>query len=126
MENIRRFVRLARSSGKPVTRRFIISQLLLVGMVICNLLIPQMIQTIADEGIAKQDLDVVVNTALWMIFFAFISALLQILNAGFAVGFAVRVAHRLRTRLYAKIQSLSFGNLDRFQTSDLLVRLTND
>jgi ATP-binding cassette subfamily B protein len=126
MENIRRFVRLARSSGRNVTRRFIVSQLFLVGMVIFNLLIPQMIQTIADEGIAKQDLDVVVNTALWMVLFAFLSALLQILNASFAVGFAVRVAHALRTRLYAKIQTLSFGNLDRFQTSDLLVRLTND
>jgi ATP-binding cassette subfamily B protein len=95
-------------------------------MVIFSLLIPQMIQTIADEGIAKQDLDVVANTALWMILFAFLSALLQILNAGYAVGFAVRVAHALRTRLYAKIQTLSFGNLDRFQTSDLLIRLTND
>ena len=126
MENIRRFVRIVRSSGKGVTRRFIVSQLFLVGMVICNLLIPQMIQTIVDEGIARQDLDVVVNTALWMMLFAFLSALLQILNAGYAVGFAVRVAHGLRTRLYAKIQTLSFGNLDRFQTSDLLVRLTND
>ena len=64
MENIRRFVRLARSSGKGVTRRFIVSQLFLLGMVICNPFIPQMIQTIADEGIAGQDLDVVVNTAL--------------------------------------------------------------
>ncbi|MCP4421663.1 MAG: ABC transporter ATP-binding protein, partial [Chloroflexi bacterium] len=70
MKNIRRFVRIVRSNGKGVTRRFIISQLFLVGMVICNLLIPQMIQTIVDEGIAKQDLDVVVNTALWMVLFA--------------------------------------------------------
>jgi ATP-binding cassette subfamily B protein len=126
MNNIRRFLRIARSSGKGVTRRFVVSQLFLLGMVICNLLIPQMIQTIADEGIARQDLDIVVNTALRMMLFAFISALLQILNAGYAVGFSVRVAHGLRTRLYAKIQTLSFGNLDRFQTSDLLVRLTND
>jgi hypothetical protein len=63
MENIRRFVRLA-TSVKGVTRRYIVSQLFLVGMVICNLFIPQMIQTIADEGIAKQDLPVVANTAL--------------------------------------------------------------
>jgi ATP-binding cassette subfamily B protein len=117
---------LARSSGKGVTRRFIVSQVFLLGMVICNLFIPQMIQTIADEGIARQDLDVVVSTALWMVLLAFVSAVLQILNAGYAVGFSVRVAHGLRTRLYRKIQTLSFGNLDRFQTSDLLVRLTND
>jgi ATP-binding cassette subfamily B protein len=61
-----------------------------------------------------------------MVLLAFVSALLQILNAGHAVGFSVRVAHGLRTRLNRKIQSMSFGNLNRFQTSDLLVRLTND
>jgi ATP-binding cassette subfamily B protein len=126
MESIRRFIRLAQVHARGVTRRFVVSQLFLVGMVICNLFIPQMIQKIADEGIARQDLDVVVNTALRMVLFAFLSALLQIINAGYAVGFAVRVAHGLRTRLYQKIQALSFGNLDRFQTSALLVRLTSD
>jgi ATP-binding cassette subfamily B protein len=125
MESIRRFLRLV-SSVKRATRRFVVSQLFLVGMVLCNLLIPRMIQTIADEGIAKQDLDVVVNMALRMVLFAFISALLQIINAGYAVGFSVRVAHGLRTRLYQKIQTLSFGNLDRFQTNAVLVRLTSD
>ncbi len=125
MESIRRFIRLARSV-KGVARRFVVSQLFLIGMVICNLFIPQMIQTIADEGIAQQDLDVVVNTALKMVLFSFISAGLQIVNSWYAVTFSVRVAHGLRTRLYEKIQTLSFGNLDRFQTSALLVRLTSD
>jgi ATP-binding cassette subfamily B protein len=125
MESIRRFVSLARGY-QGVARRFIVSQLFLLGAVTSNLLIPQMIQTIADEGIAKQDLDIVVNTALWMVLLAFISALLQIFNASFAVGFATRVGHGLRTQLFTKIQTLSFGNLDRFQTSALLVRLTSD
>ncbi len=35
-----------------------------------------MIQTIADEGTARQELDVVVNTALWMVLLTSISALL--------------------------------------------------
>jgi hypothetical protein len=50
MNNIRQFVRLA-SNDKSVTRRFTVSKLFLLGMVICNLFIPQMIQTI-DERVS--------------------------------------------------------------------------
>ena len=52
-----------------------------------------------------------------MVLFALLAMLLTVFNSGYAVGFAVRVAHGLRTTAYRKIQTLSFGNLDRFQTS---------
>ena len=44
--------------------------------------------------------------------------------------FAVRASHSagddIRSALFRKIQSLSFGNLDRLSTGRLLTRLTND
>ncbi len=125
MKEIARFVHYA-FAEKGVKRKFVISQLFLVGVVIFDLLIPLMIQTIVDDGIAQQDMEIVVRNSLWMVLFAFLSALLSIINIGYAVGFAIRTAHGLRTSAYRKIQTLSFGNLDRFQTSDLLVRLTSD
>jgi len=55
------------------------------------------------------------------------------LNTLFAVGnnnYSVRVgesvARDLRRALFLKIQSLSFGNLDRLKTGQLMVRLTSD
>ena len=47
MENIRRFVRLA-TRVKRVTRRYVVSQLFLVGMVVCNLFIPRPLDYGAD------------------------------------------------------------------------------
>jgi ATP-binding cassette subfamily B protein len=125
MNEIARFVHYA-FAEKGVKRKFFISQLFLVGVVIFDLLIPLLIKTIVDEGIALQDMEVVVRNSLWMVLFAFLSTLLAIINIGYAVGFASDTAHGLRVSAYRKIQTLSFGNLDRFQTSDLLVRLTSD
>jgi ATP-binding cassette subfamily B protein len=125
MKEIVRFVHYA-FAEKGVKRKFFISQIFLVGVVIFDLLIPLLIKTIVDEGIALQDMEVVVRNSLWMVLFAFLSTLLAIINIGYAVGFASDTAHGLRVSAYRKIQTLSFGNLDRFQTSDLLVRLTSD
>ena len=36
------------------------------------------------------------------------------------------MGHRLRCSLYRQITDLSWGNVDRLETSDLLVRLTTD
>ncbi len=125
MQNVLRFIRAVKDLP-GVTRRFIISQLLLLGWVVFQLLIPFMIRTLIDEGINAGNLEVVASTALWMVLFAFISAVLLSIAAGYSVGFAVESAHGLRVVVYRKVQNLSFGNLDRFQTSDVLVRLTND
>ena len=125
MNEILRFIHYA-FAGEGVKRKFFISQLFLVGVVIFDLLIPLMIKAIVDEGIAQQDMEIVVRNSLWMVLFAFLSAALSIINIGYAVGFATDTAHGLRISAYRKIQTLSFGNLDRFQTSDLLVRLTSD
>ena len=125
MNGILRFTRYA-FAGEGVKRKFLFSQLFLVVVVILELLIPLQIEAIVDDGIAQQNLEVVAQNALEMVFFAILAMLLTIFNLGYAVGFAVRVSHGLRTSAYRKIQTLSFGNLDRFRTSDLLVRLTSD
>ena len=47
-------------------------------------------------------------------------------TAAFAVFFAQGTAFYVRDGLYTKVQTLSFGNFDRFRTSALMVRLNAD
>lgn len=61
-----------------------------------------------------------------MVLFAVISAVFTIANGWYTVQFAERSAHAVRMYLYRKIQTFSFGNLDQFSTSDLMVRMTSD
>jgi ABC-type multidrug transport system fused ATPase/permease subunit len=107
-------------------RWLILSQVALLGMVVFDLLIPQAIQGIVNNGILGGDIDWVVRGALYMTVFAVASALFSTANAWFAAHVGEEVGHRLRGSVYEHVTELSWGNVDRLETSDLLVRLTTD
>ncbi len=114
-----RFVRPYRLQG-------IIALILLLGMVASDLLIPRLTQRIIDQGIAPGDLHVIWTTALIMLGAALLSALFALGNSYLAVRVSQNFAHDLRSELVRKVQSFSFGNLDKLQTGSLLTRSTSD
>jgi hypothetical protein len=61
-----------------------------------------------------------------MAVFAIASMLFATANSWFAARVGEEVGHRLRVTQYSRIAGLSWGNVDRLETSDLLVRLTTD
>ena len=111
----------------PEQKRLLLgSQVAAVIAVLFELLIPQQIQRIIDEGVRNQDTGVVVTTSLRMLGFGVASMVFGGLAAYLASRVATETAHRIRVALYEKVTSLSFGDLDRFRTGPLLVRLTSD
>ena len=78
------------------------------------------------RGLPRGDLDLVIETGLWMLGLAIGGVLFGIGNAWFGVWVAQRVETDVRSALFGKIQSLSFGNLDKLPTGHLITRLTND
>ncbi|MCS6848874.1 MAG: ABC transporter ATP-binding protein [Anaerolineae bacterium] len=118
-------LRLARFL-KPYWVWATLAPLLMVLEVAMDLTQPRLIEHIVDEGIAKSDLGVVVTTGLLQVVAA-------LAGLGFGVGcavFAIRAGQAfgadVRSALFRKVQSLSFGNLDRLETGGLIIRLTND
>jgi ATP-binding cassette subfamily B multidrug efflux pump len=111
---------------RPYAGLSILSLLLMVGVVVADLAIPRLTQTVIDEGILKQDLASIVTTALLMLGAAILSALFAIGNTVFSVRVALSAGADLRSALVRKVQTFSFGNLDRLQTGRLLVRATSD
>ena len=87
---------------------------------------PYLLQRIVDVGIARLDMAVVLNTGLLMIGLTLIGALGGIGSTIFAVQASVSFGTDVRSALFRKVQSLSFGNLDRLGTGSLVIRLTND
>jgi ATP-binding cassette, subfamily B, multidrug efflux pump len=104
----------------------VIATLMLVGSVVADLAIPQLVQRTIDEGIAPRNATIILNYTLVMIAIAFVDALLTIGNTVFSVRASQRLAADVRSAAFRKIQSFSFGNLDKFQTGQLIVRLTSD
>jgi ATP-binding cassette subfamily B multidrug efflux pump len=111
---------------KPYTRDSILSLSLLLGMVAADLAIPRLTQQVINQGILKQDLGVILRTALLMLGAAVVSALFAVANTLLSVRVGQSVGADLRSALVRKVQTFSFGNLDRLQTGQLLVRATSD
>src|SRR3954447_5859306 len=123
--NLRRL--LAAIWADRLARRWLaLSQAALLVMVGFDLLIPQAIRSIVNDGILGNDIYAVLRGAFYMTVFAVASMVFATVNAWYASRVGEEVGHRSRVRLYRKVSELSWGNIDRLETSDLLVRLTTD
>ena len=106
--------------------KLIFSQVLLFISALCMIGVATLTQRLINEGIAKNDIEVVLQTGIWMAVLAVVAGLTMAGTAAYAVFFAQGTAYIIRSRLYQKIQEFSFGNFDRYRTANLLVRLNAD
>ena len=111
---------------RPYRKRAAAALFGLCLLVVMDLAIPRLIQRIIDQGIARHDSDVVVRTALLMLGISILSAAIAVLNNILSVQVGEGVARDLRQAVFRKIQTFSYGDLDRMKTGLLMVRLTSD
>ncbi len=111
---------------KPYRKQALIAPLLMVVEVICDLLLPRLLQLIVDEGVTQNDMGLVVRTGILMILVTGVGAVGGIGCTIFAVRASMNFGADLRSGVYRKVQMLSFGNLDKIGTAELVTRLTND
>jgi len=94
--------------------------------VVLDLMQPRLIQRIIDYGVARSDINMVLATAFLMLCFMVLSGLSGLGCGFFAVRAAYGLGGDLRAALFRKVQTLSFGNLDKLETGALITRLTSD
>jgi ATP-binding cassette, subfamily B, multidrug efflux pump len=111
---------------KPYWHWSLLAPLLMALEVAMDLLQPRLIQRIVDEGVARGDMNVVLGTGGWMVAAAVVGLLGGMGCTVFTMLAAQGFGADLRGALFGKVQSLSFGNLDRLETGGLITRLTND
>jgi ATP-binding cassette subfamily B protein len=91
-----------------------------------DLLQPWFVARLIDDGVAKGDLDAVVRIGILMLGAAVIGLLGGAISGISAVRATMYFSADLREALFRKVQAMSFGNLDRLETGQLITRLTND
>ena len=111
---------------KPYWGRSLLALVFLLAVVGMDLSIPRLIQRIIDQGIARNDMQVVVQTTLIMLAISVVDMLFAVLNNILSVQVGESVARDLRAALFKKIQAFSWGNLDTLNTGALMVRLASD
>ncbi len=111
---------------KPYWVKGVGSLFLQTAVVIMDLSIPRLIQQIIDQGIHQHNQQVVIHTGLLMLGITVVSVLFAVWAHLLSVNVCESIARDLREALFLKIQSFSFGNIDRLKTGQLMVRLSSD
>jgi ATP-binding cassette subfamily B multidrug efflux pump len=119
-------IRKLLSYVKPYWKRGLVALILLTAVVLIDLAIPRLIQRLIDQGITPRNMTVVVGTTAWMLGLSLLQTILAIGNNNLSVQIGEGVGRDLREALFLKVQSFSFGNLDRLNTGQLMVRMSSD
>ena len=122
LPNLRRMLVIYRGAWGWIA----LSQVFVLLGAVFMLLIPQQISVLIDQGVIAGNIGAVVDSSLYMLFFAILAGAFSMANLYVAARVGEGTAHFLRKEVFRKIQHFSFGNLDKYPVGELLVRLTND
>ncbi|MDD8027041.1 MAG: ABC transporter ATP-binding protein [Acidobacteriota bacterium] len=111
---------------KPYRKKAVLSLVLLTAVVLMDLAIPRLVQRVIDQGIRERDMRAVLHTFFLMLGISVLDTVFAIGNNSYSVRVGEGVGRDLREAIFLKIQSFSFGNLDRWKTGNLMVRLSSD
>lgn len=93
---------------------------------VLELIIPLIMADLVDIGVATGDTAFIFRQGLWMCLCAVAAMVLGVGSARLAALCGNGLAAEIRKAEYAKVQSFSFANRDRFRTESLVTRLTGD
>lgn len=111
---------------RPYRRDGIIAAFCIVAETVFELVIPLVMASIVDVGVANGDRHYILAKGAQMIFFALIALVLGQGSAIFTARFGQGLGAQLRQAEFARLQEFSFANTDHFSASSLVTRLTGD
>ena len=91
-----------------------------------DLVQPTLLSNIIDIGVANGDLNYVLSVGFKMIIAAIVGLLAGGACSLLASVASMNLGKEIREDMFSKIQKLSFLEIDKFKTSSLITRLTND
>ena len=110
----------------PYRRDMAIGALLVFIETVFELVIPVLMADLIDVGVENRDLHYIVGKGVQMGVCALLALASGLLYARYAARAAYGWGARVREAQYEKVQSYAFSNLDRFETSSLVTRMTTD
>jgi ATP-binding cassette, subfamily B, multidrug efflux pump len=122
MPSLRRIITYLR----PYKSWVLIAFSLVVVESLSELAIPRLLQNVIDHGITPKVLSVIISGSGLMLVAALIGGIATVIRAIYSARFSQGMAYDLRNDIFTRIQTLSFGNLDRLQTGQLITRVSSD
>ncbi|OUO17937.1 ABC transporter ATP-binding protein [Flavonifractor sp. An4] len=110
----------------PYRRDLFLGGLLVLVETAFELVIPVLMADLIDVGVENRDLNYIVVKGVQMGACALLALITGLLYARFAARAAYGWGARIREAQYERIQDYAFSNLDRFESSSLVTRMTTD
>lgn len=93
---------------------------------VCDLMIPWLLQILIDNGITSGRADIVIRTGVLMLVLITVSLLASILAYRLSAHAAAEIGRYLRNTLYDHVLSLPIESFSKISASTLITRITND
>lgn len=119
-------IRALFSRMKGIHHDFALALLLVAVETSFEIFIPFLMAGIIDQGILNHDPSVFLNRGFWMVLCALGSLITGILYSRYASKACSSMAAMLREEQFEKIMGFSFENIDQFESSGLITRMTSD
>ncbi len=116
---------VAKSFG-PYRRDVVLAAVCIFVETCLELLIPVLMSLVIDDGVLANDVSVVWRCGAAMIACAAAALLLGQGFARFSARAATGLGANIRREEFARVQAYAFENLDRFEASSLVTRMTTD
>ncbi len=104
----------------------ILTPILMILEVICEIMMPRLMASIVDVGIATGDMAHIIRMGFAMLGLAAVGMVCGIGGTKAATAAAQGFGANLRNAMFQKIQDFSFADIDRFSSASLVTRTTND
>ena len=104
----------------------LLTPLFMIGEVGLECVLPLITARLINSIEAGAEMSVILHYGWILVLMALCSMSCGILSGWFAASASAGFAKNLRHDLFAKVQSFSFANIDKFSTSSLVTRLTTD
>jgi ATP-binding cassette subfamily B protein len=111
---------------KPYLWQILLTLLLLLVLTGLSLVVPRIIRSVVDEGLARGETGHLIRSALLLLGLGLFSAVLNLGNRYWSEWIAARVGYDLRNRMYDHIQYLPFTYHDHAQSGQLISRCIED
>ena len=104
----------------------IATPLYMILEVLMETVIPLLMASIVDKGIANGDLGYVYRVGAVMLVCAAVGLFGGLMGAKYGAKASTGLAKNLRSAMFTNIQRFSFANIDKFSTAGLVTRMTTD
>ena len=111
---------------KPYWVYFTVGPLMMIVEVLGEIFMPKFMAQIINNGVANQNVGYIVGMGVLMLVTALLMMLGGVGGAYFGAKASINFGADVRKDVYAKVQTFSFSNIDKFSTASLVTRLTND